>query len=317
MGRALRDELQRLEILERVSFESIEGVIGQCSTRQLDAGETLLRSGQANEKMYMILTGELGVHLESSQSEPVAVLGAGQTVGELSVIDHSPATAHVIARRTSRLLAVDEDAFWRMVTASHDFAKNLLRLLARRMRANNFTIAETTRLRQRFEHESLADALTGLFNRRWLDTRLPRMLQRHCRDGLPLSLLLLDIDRFKHFNDTHGHAAGDCALAEVARALTDNLRPVDWAARYGGEEFVVILPETTLEGAQVAADRLRRKVASLDLSIDGQALPPVTISIGAAQAIVDESANRLLERADAALYRAKETGRDRVERADL
>jgi len=315
MGLVLRDELARLQMLDGVAFESIEGIVEQCAMRHVGPGQVLLSAGHANATMYMILEGRLSVHLESVDSEPVAHLDVGQTVGELSVIDHSPANAYVVAREPTRLLAVDEEAFWRLIAASHEFAKNLLQLLARRMRANNFALAHNVRLCQRFEQAALGDALTGLFNRRWLDTKLPRFLQRHARGGFPLSLLMIDIDHFKHFNDTHGHAAGDLVLTAVSQVLLHNLRPADCAARHGGEEFVVVLTETPLEGACTAAERLRHAVNRCRVTLeDGVVLPPVTISIGVAQAGADEDEAALLARADAALYRAKDSGRDRVER---
>ncbi|HEV8246594.1 MAG TPA: GGDEF domain-containing protein, partial [Polyangiaceae bacterium] len=287
-----------------------------CPVRVLTKGEALLRSGQANETMYMLLSGRLSVHLDSAESEPVAFLDAGQTVGEMSVIDESPASAHVLAAETSRLLAIDEQTFWRLVEASHEFAVNLLLLLARRMRESNTSLAESARLKRQFEREATVDGLTGLRNRRFFDGMLSRLYERNRRDGTPLSLLVIDVDHFKKFNDSYGHAAGDDVLKVVAKTLGSCLRPTDQPARYGGEEFVVLLPATKLEGATVAAERLRKAVERAALRSDGRDLPPVTVSIGVVELTDHPSASALFGAGDAALYSAKKNGRNRVERAE-
>jgi diguanylate cyclase (GGDEF)-like protein len=126
----------------------------------------------------------------------------------------------------------------------------------------------------------------------------------------PLSLLLLDIDHFKRFNDDFGHAVGDQVLALVAQTVEKSLRPTDLAARYGGEELVVILPETPLEGARIAAERVRAAIGASKLpSVPRQ----ITISIGAATLAEGQNAEELLKCADERLYLAKERGRNRVE----
>jgi diguanylate cyclase (GGDEF)-like protein len=307
------DELGRLHVLRRVALESVWGLLQECRLCALAPGEQLLHKGQSNQTMYMILDGKLAVHLDSVDTAPVAHLQAGETVGEISVIDDSPVTANVIASLPTRLLAVEEECFWRMIQVSHSFATNMLLLLAQRMRANNFKMTENMRLREKLEREAMIDGLTKIFNRRWLDERLPRLIHRFRFDGRPLSLLMADVDHFKRFNDTHGHVAGDQVLATVARTLAAHIRPTDFVVRYGGEEFALILPGTGQSGALVAAERLRKVVRLAAVELDARSLPPVTISLGAATLREGENASDLLVRADQALYRAKEGGRDRVE----
>ncbi len=237
----------------------------------------------------------------------------GQRHDRGKTIHDSPASAYVSVATPARLLCVDEDTFWSLIAASHEFAVNLLLLLAERMRASNFTIKRNVKLRQRFERDALMDGLTGLHNRRWLNDKLPRLVSRYQRDENPLCIFMLDVDHFKKFNDTYGHIAGDEVLSAVARELMDNLRPTDLGARYGGEEFLVILPNTTLDGAKAAAERMREAVAARAVEIgDGRTLPAVTVSLGIAEAGPGDNAESLTERADSALYQAKESGRNRV-----
>ena len=178
------------------------------------------------------------------------------------------------------------------------------------------------RERQLLEHaeslraRSYVDGLTGIANRRYFDVALERELRRAQRGGGALSLLLMDIDSFKAYNDHFGHQGGDACLSTVAQALASMLkRPADVAARYGGEEFAAILPDTTLEQARVHANAIREHVASLALEHAPAALRPiVTLSIGVASVGQERPADpaALIEAADRALYAAKRGGRNRV-----
>lgn len=164
---------------------------------------------------------------------------------------------------------------------------------------------------------SLKDPLTGIFNRRYLDDRLPQELKRAYRYERPLSVIMMDIDHFKSVNDRYGHHAGDEVLKACATAISDSIRiEVDWIARYGGEEFVVLLPETQFEGMVVVAERLRRELAEICVHEKEEDIR-VTASFGAAshmpvQQSVAFSADFLLDQADRCLYHAKQNGRNRV-----
>jgi len=161
------------------------------------------------------------------------------------------------------------------------------------------------------------DGLTELTNRRTLFEFLGTEVSRVRRYGGTLSLLMIDIDHFKRVNDTWGHAAGDTVLRNIAQLIRLALRDVDIAGRYGGEEFVVLLPETEIDGALQIAERLRLSVAGTPVPQESGPLIPVTISVGVGQLAAEESGESLLSRADQAMYRAKNNGRDRVETASL
>jgi diguanylate cyclase (GGDEF)-like protein len=168
-------------------------------------------------------------------------------------------------------------------------------------------------LRETLKYQSVRDPLTGLFNRRHMEEILGRELHRAARNATSIAVLMVDIDHFKHFNDMYGHEAGDIVLREFGLLLRLHVRGADIACRYGGEEFLLIMSETDLETADQRAETLRERVAAMPLTYRGRRLPSITISVGLASFPEHgSSAAQIVAAADAALYRAKREGRDRV-----
>ncbi len=311
------DNSCKLHIFRDVALESVWGLLEHCPLKSLATGEPLMAKNQDNTHLYVVLQGELKVFLDSEFTQAVATLTSGQTVGELSVIDGSITSAYVKALEPSIVLRVDEDTFWRLIRASHEFCANMMMMLAARMRTNNYSIVEGNRLQGKYKREAITDGLTGIYNRAWLNKKLPSLVNRADRDQHPLSMFMLDVDHFKRFNDRYGHAAGDAVLRLVAEVVSTNVRPLDLAARYGGEEFCVILPYTNASGARLAAERLIKVLADTRMpEQENEALPNITVSIGVASILDGEKWESLIKRADEALYLAKKNGRNRIELAD-
>jgi diguanylate cyclase (GGDEF)-like protein len=176
---------------------------------------------------------------------------------------------------------------------------------------------ENVILHREAERLSITDGLTGVWNRRYLQLTLAKEIDRAQRFGRPLSVLMVDIDHFKGVNDEHGHPRGDEVLVELTRRILSQIRSqIDFLTRYGGEEFVIVLPETPAQGAMVVAEKVRGAVADAPFLSDSGPPVSVTVSIGAATYPEDgDSVSDLVGAADAAMYRAKEAGRDRVEAA--
>lgn len=171
-------------------------------------------------------------------------------------------------------------------------------------------------LRDKFQQGlelAITDSLTGLYNRRYMESHLAALVEEGVNGGKPVSLLIFDIDYFKSVNDNYGHPAGDAVLKEFAQRISQNVRGVDLACRLGGEEFVVVMPDTDLSYAFMVAERLRQKVAEVPFHVEPTVSISVTVSIGigVSEGTADYAA-KLLERADAALYKAKREGRNRV-----
>lgn len=168
-------------------------------------------------------------------------------------------------------------------------------------------------LRDTLREESIRDGLTGLYNRRFLETNLALEVARAGRSGMALSMMMVDVDHFKHFNDTHGHDAGDAILRTVGRVLSEHVRSGDIACRYGGEEFALLLPGADDDVALDRAERLRSGIEGVTYVHLGVTLPTITASVGVATTSGNlTTPEALVRRADEALYAAKEAGRNRV-----
>ncbi|OSM02161.1 GGDEF domain-containing protein [Magnetofaba australis] len=308
------ENFDSIQLFQGVGFEAVSHILEECPVVKFAPDDVIITPETPNTLLYLVLEGELSVRLGRADANALVSVGVGGCVGEMSVIDADKASAYVVAETPCRLIEVEDEKVWSLIHNSHDMACNLLYLLSRRMRFNNRVIMEGEEKQRALETSVRVDGLTGLYNRRWLDHSLERQFQRMGRDGGSLSLLMMDVDHFKRFNDTFGHLGGDCALRTLARSLMDHLRPGDMAARYGGEEFSVLLPETTLQTAINIAERLREGVAGEKIvSEEGKALDSITISIGVASTSAElNTPAKLVAAADAALYAAKQGGRNCV-----
>lgn len=192
-------------------------------------------------------------------------------------------------------------------------ANRKLQVWVEELERRNREINELIETREDLRVQSLRDPLTDLFNRRYMEESLEREIQRAIRSGEPLGVIMIDIDHFKTINDTHGHEVGDVVLQKLAAFLQENVRGSDIACRYGGEEFLLIFPDAPLKATRRRAETLRKGARDVDISIEGRPIEPPTLSLGVAVFPKDgETGQALLRAADAALYRAKNSGRDRV-----
>ena len=308
-------ELEKQEIFTGVDMELIRPLLDKCRILDIEKERTIIHAGSASQALYLILTGRFRVHLPDDLNKPVIVLEAGQSIGEISIIDHQPASASVIADCDSRVLVIDDNIFWEMVRQSHSIAYNTLLVLAQRLRYGNTIISKIKELLSEYEYNATVDSLTGLYNRRWLDAMFKRIMQRCATNQEPLSVLMIDLDFFKQFNDTHGHIAGDRALRVIARSIMQNLRPEDLVTRYGGEELFALLPGLDLAAAMAVAERLRVAISKAEIRVhDGLPLPSLTASAGIAEMRAADTPDQLIHAADEALYRAKHRGRNAVSR---
>jgi len=308
------EPISDLLLFEGAEVGTITTALARSQVVAAKPGEVVLAANSPNVTVYVLLRGTLRVDVTAGEGGATHI-ARGECVGELSVIDGTLTSAAVTAVEECELLALQGSLVLELADFSHAVARNLLRLLSRRLRGTNVM------LRVEAEHSDLlriratTDALTGLFSRAWLDNVIERLAGRAEKGGESFAVVIMDVDRFKAFNDRWGQVVGDRVLQRVADALRAGLRPTDLAARYGGEEFVAILNGLdSLETAVRIAERVHAAVGRISLAAEvGSDSAPVTASLGVAVRAKGEDPKELIERADEALHRAKQAGGNRVE----
>ncbi len=306
-------ELTQTELLKDTPDAIVETIGAGQQEIELQAGELLLSPEQDNHHVYLVLSGTLGLHFGSLNSPEIRVLKQGDSVGEMSVIDPSKPSAYVVARETCRVFPIHRDKIQHFVSDANPIVRNLLKVLTNWIKVNTEYMDNNNSKIGELTAYASTDALTGLYNRRWLDSALEHLLMEAIETGRPLCLLLIDVDKFKHYNDTFGHLAGDQALTALGHTLKNVVRPQDFAARFGGEEFLILLPNTNIAESTLVAERIRHIIESKAITTaEGSALPGVTVSIGLAVNNDISTPKSLIDLADAKLYEAKQQGRNCV-----
>jgi diguanylate cyclase (GGDEF)-like protein len=311
-----------LKVLE--SAPLFLGIPGQLLAKHLSesrpqhfaAGQILLVPGQTNNTIYIVLSGRLRIQSKESSVEPIAILGEGECVGEMSMLGDAPVSAYVIAATDCKLLAIDHASMWELINNSHSAAHNMLNILTSRIRNTNEIVAENLEHQHGFSGDAMVDELTGLYNQQWTQEKFDRHLRRAIVGKKPSCLLLLEVDQLKEFTRRHGQLGGDQALRDIAHTILSCLRPDDQAGRHSGGRFAVFLSNTSLPDAGTAAERLRSAVSESPVVLpSGDALPSITSSIGISQARPDDTLAGLFIRADEALQLAKDSGGNCVKSA--
>ena len=309
VGKNYAAKYGHLDLFHDVDLRSISDLLDVAVEIAVPAGQTVLEEGAFNDVIYIVLDGQLDVRLGAINATPLLTLEVGACVGELSILSQLNVSAYVVAVRASQLLVIRDDLLWSIISASHEFARNLLRILSGRVRENNNRLKISFNAQEKFARASRVDSMTGLFNRHWLDEVLERQTTRCAAEGSTFSLILMDIDHFKQINDRYGHLVGDDALKTIASHLHNCTRPIDLAARFGGDEFAVMLPGVGIAEAKFISERMREEIERDDIlcSFGGLRL---TVSLGIAELENHDSPADLLDKADRALYEAKHRGRN-------
>ena len=308
--------LQLFQDIDDVDLTTVNHLISSCSVMLVKTDQAVITAHSTDNRLYIVLKGTLEVHShENSGGSAASTLQfmAGECVGELSVLDEEDQPHTIRAVCDSELLVIEADTLWQLIDESNGVARNLLKLLSFRIRTTNALLRRRHKVGEFYRQMSMIDGLTGIHNRAWLHNQLPQMIERSHATGSPLSIIMADLDNFKLFNDTHGHIIGDDAIQSAAKILNSTLRPTDFAVRFGGEELLVILPDTSKEACFTVAERLCTKIAQAPVFKDNRLpLPHITASFGVAILIPGQDIFTFIAAADAALYRAKNSGRNQV-----
>jgi len=285
--------------------------LGKSKLQPLRSEQVLLIPGNSNNTIYVILSGRLRVQSKVTEAEPIAILGEGECVGEMSMLGDAPVSAYVIADSDCQLLAVNHAAIWELINNSHAAASNILNILTSRIRSTNELAAESLEHHQGFSGSSMVDELTGLYNQDSTRKKFQRLLHRSLKDNKPCCLLTMEIDHLNEYTVKHGQLGGDQAQRDVAYLILNYIRPNDHAGRHNKEKFAIFLSDTSLSGARTATERLNTSISLSSVVLpSGDDLPSISVSTGISQARPDDTIDELFARTDLALQLAKDSGGD-------
>ncbi|HEX6024119.1 MAG TPA: diguanylate cyclase [Solirubrobacter sp.] len=306
VGESFARGLDRVGVLEIVVQTAVDGVGAAC-------GRATMRKRADAPMEEVAHTGDPNAHHRALHAAEAAVMDAG-TVAEITIAGTSALAAPLSATEGGeRVLAIVSVA-----RADRPFTPEERELFSY-LTSQAAVSVENVDLHETVQRQAVTDELTGLFNHRRFQEVMDVEVERARRYDQEMGLIMLDIDNFKRVNDTYGHMQGDMVLREVARVLRQSAREIDEPARYGGEEMAVALPQTDLDGAYRFAERVRKRIEALELPLlDGDGVLKVTASFGAASLATAPQSDKegLVAAADAALYRAKRSGKNRTVKAE-
>ncbi len=312
--------LRRVGVFSLLDDKEIAEVNRHLGTIDLSAGETLFREGDVGNDLYVLMEGRvaIGIRLPDGTDHEITQFTSGDFFGEMSIFDNAPRSATCRALEKTVLFGLSKKAFSDIIDDHPQIAIKLmyrmLNVTTQRLRNTSELVTDMVLWGQEARKRAVTDELTGAYNRRFLEDSIGNYVAEAGEKGLPLSLVMADLDNFRQINEQYGSAKGDEAIKEAVRVFRENLRAGDVVARYGGDEFVVIMPETDPDTAAAAAVTVCREVSRLRLlgRPEGPVLA-ISASLGVAGYPRDARDLKTLKAcADAALYRAKEEGRNRV-----
>jgi diguanylate cyclase (GGDEF)-like protein len=304
VGESFTKSLDRVGLLEIVVQTAVDGL-------EAAAGRATMSRGGEDRLREVARTGDPTAYERALHAAEAATLDAGQ-IAEIELGGASALAAPLGGSEEGGAVGIVS------VARADRFTPGERELFSYLTNQASVSV-ENVDLHETVQRQAVTDELTGLFNHRRFQEVMTQEVERAKRYGQEMGLIMLDIDNFKRVNDTYGHLQGDMVLREVARVLRQSSREIDEPARYGGEEMAVALPQTDLEGAYRFAERVRRRIEALDLDLlDGDGVLKVTASFGVASLGTSGSDGKdgLVAAADAALYRAKRSGKNRTVRAE-
>ncbi len=312
--------LRSVAIFSTLEEQELEVVGSYLQERPCDAGFSVFHQGDAGEELYIVRDGRIAVRVQSGEGAEVDVaeLGRGDFFGEMAIFENAPRSASCVTLDDGTLSVLSKSDFFGLMRSHPSVAAKIMYRMvaittARLHRTGSF-LSDLVQWGEGARRRAVTDDLTGLYNRRYLDSALEQQFQDARAKNEVFSLIMMDLDRFHEINDTYGQPFGDEVIRLVAPSVAENVRKSDIPARYGGDEFTIILPRANADAALEVAEAIRKSVASLEISAPDGSTLRVTTSQGVAEfprhgGSVDE----IKSSSDQALYQAKEGGRDRAD----
>ena len=324
MAREQVEFLKHVELFSLLNDGEIESIIDFFRIIQVDELEALFRQGDEGHELYIVRSGRIRVSitLHDGREKDITEFLPGDFFGEMSIFENAPRSATCYASEPSSLYALRDRDFYRLMGDSPSLATKIMfrmsNITTRRLRSTGEFLSDMVVWGKKARRRAITDELTGVYNRHFLDDALENQMHRAREGESPLSVVMVDLDHFRSINDEYGHEVGDEILLQTVQVFKKHLREGDILARYGGDEFTIIMPQTGSEKAGSIAQVVREEMEQIEtLQHLGGSLGRVTTSQGVA-AFPSHATDleALMKKADEALYRAKERGRNRVVCAD-
>jgi diguanylate cyclase (GGDEF)-like protein len=321
MTTATAQFLKEVGLFSLLTEEEVQSLMEFLRLIEIGEGEMLFREGDAGHELYIVKSGRIrvAISLPDGREKDITEFMPGDFFGEMSIFENAPRSASCYASADSTLYSLRGSDFFRLMRDWPSVAIRIMyrmsNITTRRLRSTGEFLSDMVLWGERARKRAITDELTGVYNRHFLEEALENQFRRAGESGSPLSVVMVDLDHFRSINEEYGHEVGDEILVSAVRVFRSHLREGDIAARYGGDEFVFLMPHTSLDQARRIAQRICRELRSLQISRQdfGEGSVRVTTSQGVASyPDHGHDVSAVMKRADSALYRAKELGRNRV-----
>jgi len=317
--------LKTVGMLSSLKISEIHQVSQHLELVRYPKDGVIFKEKEAGNELFIIKSGATSVriNLQDGTQKEIALLKSGEFFGEMAIFENAPRSATCIAAEECEILRMNKDDFFSLMRnhphAAISIMKNMLNKTTDRLNSSGQFITQMVKWGEDASLRAVTDKLTGVFNRRYMESEIENRFNRAQQDHTPLSVIMADMDFFREVNEGYSHEVGDQYIKEVAKVFTETFRKTDIVSRYGGDEFTILLPETDVAAGMEIAEKVRRNVEKLDFlkDIEGPDLH-LSVSLGlSCYPATASSIAELKEQADKALYAAKHGGRNRVEHAPL
>lgn len=291
--------LQGSPLFKKVKSSLLASLLMKATRVKLVPEQILMTLGQQNDCIYIILSGRLRVQITAYDSNPFALLGAGECVGEMSMFEDDHASSYIIAATDCELLSIPHADAWEILNESLQASHNMLTILANRMRSSNRVLVESMESMYGYQTLDYINIITGIYNSRWLTENIARLILRHTRNNQPCIFVLLRAENIKQFAARFGRLGSDQAQRTIAQTMLRCLRPNDIATHISEGMFAILLLQSKPENTGVVTGRLLDEISQTNIATpSGDALPPIALSVGTCQLQPCDTLDSLIARAN-------------------
>ena len=296
--------LQESPLFKKVKSSMLASLLMKTTQVNLVSEQVLLTPGQLNDRIYIILSGRLRLQINTYDPKPLVLFGLGECLGEMSMFDDNHISSYIIAVTDCELLSIHHADAWGVLNESQQASHNMLTILANRTRSSNRILAESMENMHGYEALNFVNTVTGIYNYRWLSENIARLIHRHTINDQPCVFILLNVENFDQFGARFGTLGSDQAQRTIAETMLRCLRPNDVATQISEDQFAIFLPQTVPQNIDRVTGRLLEEICQTTIvTPSGDALPPITLSVGISQPKPGDILDSLISNAQSAMRR--------------